>query len=78
MRLYKDVSWEGRSFEVIMSCLQGSQLCIGIVDESNNLIGFTRIVNDFTYKAFIFDVMVNVNHRGHGLGREVNGRENVQ
>lgn len=71
IQLYKDVGWGDRSAEDIINCVQGSQICIGIIDKENNLIGFTRIVSDFIYKAFIFDVMVNASYRGHGLGQKL-------
>ena len=50
-QLYKDVGWaKERSIEGTKSCVLGSQVCIGILDEDNNLIGFTRILSDFVYK----------------------------
>lgn len=69
--MYKDVGWGERSIEDISNCVQGSQICIGILDNDNNLIGFTRIISDFIYKAFIFDVMVNAEYRGKGLGQKL-------
>ena len=72
LQMYKGVGWgKDRSFEDVKSCVQGSQICIGIIDEHNNLIGFTRIISDFIYKAFIFDVMVSAEHRGNGLGQKL-------
>jgi predicted GNAT family N-acyltransferase len=70
--LYKEVGWgEERSIKDTKKCIQGSQICIGILDRDNKLIGFTRIISDFTYKAFIFDVMVSAEHRGSGLGQKL-------
>jgi predicted GNAT family N-acyltransferase len=71
-QLYKEMGWgEDRSVEDTLACLQHSQICIGLLDLDNNLIGFTRILSDFIYKAFIFDVMVSAKHRGHGLGQKL-------
>ncbi|KGJ89442.1 GNAT family N-acetyltransferase [Thalassotalea sp. ND16A] len=71
-QMYQDVGWgQDRSIEDIIDCVQGSQICIGILDKDNNLIGFTRIISDFIYKAFIFDVMVNAEQRGNGLGQKL-------
>ena len=71
-QLYKDVGWgKERSIEGTIKCVQGSQVCIGILDKDNNLIGFTRILSDFIYKAFIFDVIVSAEHRGNGLGQKL-------
>ena len=71
-QMYKDMSWgEDRSIEDTFNCLNNSQICIGLLDPDNNLIGFTHILSDFIYKAFIFDVMVSAEHRGHGLGQKL-------
>lgn len=73
-QLYKEVGWgEDRSIADISNCVQGSQVCIGILDKDNKLIGFTRVLSDFIYKAFIFDVMVSAGHRGSGLGQKLIG-----
>ena len=50
---------------------RGSQICIGILDNDDNLIGFTRIISDFTYKVIIFDVIVSTTHRSNGLGQKL-------
>ena len=54
-----------------MSCVRGSQICIGILDNDENLIGFTRFISDFIYKAIIFDVIVSASYRGQGLGQKL-------
>ena len=48
-------------------------MCIGILDHGDKLIGFTRIITDFIYKAIIFDVIVSAEHRGDGLGQKLMG-----
>lgn len=73
-QLYKDVWWaKDRSLEDTISCVRGSQICIGILDKDDNLIGFCRIISDFIYKAIIFDVIVSSKHRGDGLGQKLIG-----
>jgi len=68
-QLYKEVWWgKERSLEDTFECVKGSQICIGIVDDNENLIGFVRIITDFIYKAIIFDVIVSAKQRGAGLG----------
>jgi predicted GNAT family N-acyltransferase len=71
IQLYKETGWGERSIDDTKNCLQDSQICIGIVDKDNHLIGFTRIISDFIYKAFIFDVMISENNRGNGLGQKL-------
>ena len=71
-QLYKQVWWgKERSYEDTKNCIQGSQICIGILDNSDNLVGFTRVISDFIYKAIIFDVIVCKDHRGSGLGKKL-------
>lgn len=71
-QLYKEMGWgDDRSIEDTVYCVQNSQVCIGLLDSDDNLIGFTRILSDFIYKAFIFDVMVSAEHRGQGLGQKL-------
>jgi predicted GNAT family N-acyltransferase len=71
-QMYKDMGWgDDRSIEDTLNCVQSSQICIGLLNSDGNLIGFTRILSDFIYKAFIFDVMVSAEHRGHGLGQNL-------
>jgi len=71
-QLYKEVWWsKERSIEDTINCVQGSQVCIGIIDDKQTLIGFTRVISDFIYKAIIFDVIVSAKHQGKGLGHEL-------
>ena len=57
-----------RSLEETRRCVEGSQVCIGLADDSGDLIGFARVITDFSIKALIFDVIVAETHRGDGLG----------
>lgn len=67
--LYQQEWWtKTRSLEETRSCVIGSQICIGLVDETSDLVGFSRVLTDYTFKALIFDVIVLKNHRGKGLG----------
>ena len=71
-QLYKQVWWgKDRSLEDTESCVQGSQICIGVLDDNENLIGFARIITDFIYKAIIFDVIVCAKHRSNGVGKKL-------
>jgi len=71
IQLYKDTGWGERSVEDTTNCVKNSQICIGVLDQDNNLIGFTRIITDFIYKALILDVMVNADYKGTGLGKKL-------
>ncbi len=73
-QLYKTVWWaKERSLEETTACINGSQICIGIVDDNDELIAFTRILSDFIYKAIIFDLIVCELQRGNGIGQKMIG-----
>ena len=59
---------EDRSLEETRCCVEGSQIRTGFTDGAGNLIGFVRVITDYTFKALIFDVIVAEAHRGTGLG----------
>ena len=58
----------GRSLEETRRCVEGSQIRIGLIDGAGSLVGFVRVITDFTFKALVFDVIVAEPHRGQGLG----------
>lgn len=67
--LYQTEWWtRGRSLEDTRRCLQGSQVCVGLVDCAGNLHAFARVITDFVFKAVIFDVIVSGAARKGGLG----------
>jgi len=71
-QLYKTVWWaKDRPLEETKLCVQGSQICIGLLDDNDKLVGFTRVLSDFIYKAIIFDVIVCADQRGAGLGQKL-------
>ncbi|MDQ2075205.1 GNAT family N-acetyltransferase [Marinimicrobium sp. ABcell2] len=70
--LYQREWWtKGRTVEQTRNCISGSQICIGVLASDGNVIGFTRVLTDFTFKAIIFDVIVEESHRGHGIGERL-------
>lgn len=67
--LYRQEWWtKDRTFEETQACVDGSQLCIGLTDANNELIGFARVLTDYVFKALIFDLIVRRDHRKAGLG----------
>ena len=42
-------------------------MIVGIIDKYDNLIAFARVLSDFTFKAFVFDVIVDKEHREEGV-----------
>lgn len=67
--LYQQEWWtQGRTLEETKRGVAGSQVCIGLIDSSDELIGFARVLTDYTFKALIFDVIVRADQRKTGLG----------
>jgi len=70
--LYKNEWWtNNRSLDETMQCVQGSQIVIGLINDNNTLIGFVRVITDFTFKALIFDLIVDENYRRKGLSKRL-------
>ena len=70
--LYKNEWWcKERTLSQTKRVVQNSSLLFGIVDNSNTLIAFARVLSDFTFKAFIFDVIVAKEYRGKGLSNKL-------
>jgi predicted N-acetyltransferase YhbS len=51
--------------------LAASDIIIGLVDECDRLIAFTRVLTDFIYRATVYDVIVKPSHRNMGLGSKL-------
>jgi len=70
--LYQQEWWtKGRSLENARRGIEGSQICIGITDENNDLQGFARVLTDFIFKALLFDIIVAKTYRSKGLGDQL-------
>jgi GNAT superfamily N-acetyltransferase len=46
-------------------------LCFGVYQNDNVLIGFGRVISDYTTYAYICDVVIDPNHRKKGLGSKL-------
>jgi len=67
--LYQNEWWtKNRTLEETRLCVSGSQICLALIDEQNNLQGFARVLTDYIFKALIFDVIVFKPYRKKGLG----------
>lgn len=70
--LYQNEWWSrGRSLEDTIKCVSGSQICIGLVSEDDDLIGFSRVLTDYIFKALIFDLIVAQSERRKGIGNKL-------
>ena len=69
--LYKSEWWTNkRSLAQTKKCVEGSQIVIGLV-ENNKLIGFVRVITDYTFKALIFDLILKKEYRNKNLGQKL-------
>lgn len=73
MELYRHEWWTNeRREEDVARMLQHTDLVVGVcTDPGDQLVGFTRVLTDRTYKALICDVIVAQAHRNTGLGRRL-------
>ncbi|MGK7939259.1 MAG: GNAT family N-acetyltransferase [Crocosphaera sp.] len=72
-QLYK-VSWWANKREIpdINIMLANSDINLGICEQpSQKLVGFTRVLTDFIYRAVIWDVMVASDYQKQGLGSQL-------
>jgi len=60
-----------RSLEETQKVVENSSIVIGLVNENGDLKAFSRILTDYTFKAIIFDVIVNESMRNKGIGKEL-------
>jgi GNAT superfamily N-acetyltransferase len=52
--------------------LAETDLVFALVDRAaDRLVGFARVLSDFVYRAYVYDVVVDAQWRGRGLGREL-------
>jgi GNAT superfamily N-acetyltransferase len=66
--MLKRAYWaQGRTREMIARYIQHS-LVFGVYHEGRQ-VGLARIVTDYTTFAWLCDVFIHEDHRGHGLGK---------
>jgi GNAT superfamily N-acetyltransferase len=70
MGLFADQWWtKDRSAEDVAAMLEHCDLVATVTDtQSGALLGFARVITDFTYVALLLDVIVAETSRGKGLG----------
>jgi GNAT superfamily N-acetyltransferase len=60
---------KGRSMEKVKRSIENS-LCFGVY-VNNSQAGFARVVSDYTIFAWLLDVFILPEYRGHGLGKKL-------
>ncbi|MBF9233649.1 GNAT family N-acetyltransferase [Microvirga alba] len=70
--LYRKEWWtKERPFDDVVHMLAHSDIVLGCCASDGQLIGFARVLTDYTFKAFIFDVIVHSDFRGRGIGQAI-------
>ena len=60
---------KGRTLEAVKKSINHS-FCFGVYFE-NKQIGFARIATDYTVFAYVMDVFIVPEHRGHGYSKQL-------
>ena len=67
----EDSYWgKGRSLEDVQKTIDNS-LCFGLYLETDEQLGFARVVTDFVVFAYMMDVIIVDSHQGKGLGNRL-------
>lgn len=68
--LYRNEPWSSQRQRCdVEKMLKTTDLVIGLVNQSDRLVAFTRVLTDFVYRATVYDVIVTPSDRGQGLGK---------
>ncbi|MDE3841021.1 GNAT family N-acetyltransferase (plasmid) [Bacillus methanolicus] len=69
--LFQSEWWtKGRDLSDVQRMVENSDVIVGLCEsKTKELIGFTRVLTDYVYKALILDVIVKKSYRGKDLGR---------
>jgi GNAT superfamily N-acetyltransferase len=70
LALFESAWWTaGRTAEETTRMLQESDVVVVLTDRaSQRLVGFARVLTDYTYLAMVLDVIVDTGRRGSGYG----------
>ena len=71
VELYGTAWWtDQRDAAGVERMLAGTDLVLALIDRgTDRLVGFTRALTDWRYRAFVYDVIVAPDWRDRGLGR---------
>ena len=59
----------GRSRNDVDLMLKNSSVVLALETLNHRLVGFSRVISDFVFKALVLDIMIDPSLRGKGLGR---------
>ena len=61
--------WAAKREEELIRKTVENSYCYAVLDDEKNLIGFARIITDFTTVFYLMDVIVKECYRGSGYGK---------
>lgn len=61
---------KGRTIETVQKSIENS-FCFGLYDKDDVLVGFARVITDFTVYAYLLDLFILESHRNCGLGKRL-------
>lgn len=68
--LLKQSYWANeRTDETILKSIENS-ICYGVY-KSDEMVGFGRVVTDYSTIYWVCDIIINIEHRGNGLGKKL-------
>ncbi|ACK73606.1 GCN5-related N-acetyltransferase [Gloeothece citriformis PCC 7424] len=69
--LYTTTWWaKERKLIDVQRMLKNTDIIVALCDPSNHqLLGFSRILTDYVYRALLLDVIIRDNYRQQGLGK---------
>ena len=71
-RLYQNEWWTaGRPLDEVREMLAATDEVIGLVSDEGRLVGFCRVLTDYVFRGTLYDVIVDPEFRGRGLGRQL-------
>ncbi len=59
---------QGRTIDMVRRSIDHS-MCFGMYDQNNQIVGFARVITDYTVFAYLADVFILEGHRNRGLGK---------
>lgn len=71
-RLYQNEWWTaGRPLDEVRAMLAATDVVIGLANDEGQLVGFCRVLTDYVFRGTLYDVIVDPEFRGLGLGRQL-------
>jgi len=72
LSLYHEAWWScDRTAEDVEIILKNSSFYVGIINDNDQLIAFSRVLTDYFQFSYIYDVIVQKAYRNYGVGKQL-------